>query len=66
MEDRQQLLFRNLGFGGVLGAGIGILQLVSTQAAPNIGQLLGYALGGALGGAVLVLLVSAILRWLVR
>jgi hypothetical protein len=66
VSERQQLLLRNLGFGAVLGAGVGILQVVSTQAAPNIGALLGGALGGMAGGAILVVLVAAIFRWLFK
>ena len=66
MDNRQQLLFRNLGYGAVLGAGIGLLNVVSTQVAPNIGALLGSAIGGAIGGAILVVLVSTIYRWLFK
>ena len=66
MTDRQQLLLRNLNYGAVLGAGVGILQVVSTQAAPNNGMLLGAAIGGAAGGAVLLVLVSSIFRWMFK
>ena len=66
MNDRQQLLVRNLGVGAVLGAGVGLLQVVSTQPAPNNGMLLGAAIGGAIGGAILVVLASTILRWIFR
>jgi hypothetical protein len=66
VNDRQQLLVRNLIFGAALGAGVGVLQVVSTQPAPTIGALLGGALGGMAGGAILVVLVSAIFRWLFK
>jgi hypothetical protein len=66
VEDRRQVLLKNLGFGAAFGAGIGLVQVISVQAAPNIGQLLGYALGGAIGGAILMVLTSAMLRWLFK
>jgi hypothetical protein len=66
VDDRQRLLGRNLAFGAVLGVGIGVLQVVSTQAAPTNGALLGAAIGGAAGGAILVVLVSTVFRWLFR
>jgi hypothetical protein len=66
VEDRRQLLFKNLLFGAVLGAGIGMLQVVSTQTTTTNAILLGHVIGGALGGAVLVLLASTILRWLFK
>jgi len=66
VEDRRQLLLKNLLFGGVLGACVGVLQVVSTQTAPTNAILLGHVMGGALGGAILVLLVSTVLRWLFK
>jgi hypothetical protein len=66
VENRRQLLFRNLVFGAVLGAGIGALQVASTQSTTTNAILLGHIIGGALGGAVLVLLASTILRWLFK
>jgi len=66
LESRQQLLKRNLVFGAVLGACIGVLQVVSSQAPVTNAVLLGNVLGGALGGAVLVVLVSTIFRWLFK
>jgi len=66
MVDRQQLLIRNLVFGAVLGGAVGVLQVVSTYAAPTNAILLGHVIGGAIGGAVLVLLLSAIMRWLFK
>jgi hypothetical protein len=66
VDDRQQLLARNLTFGAVLGASIGVMQVVSTPGPTTNAILLGHVIGGALGGAVLVVLVSAIFRWLFR
>jgi hypothetical protein len=66
VDNRQQLLVRNLSFGAALGAGVGVLQVVSTQAAPTNGMLLGAAIGGAAGGAILIVLVSAVFRWLFK
>jgi hypothetical protein len=66
VDDRQQLLARNLTFGAVLGASIGVMQVVSTPGPTTNAILLGNVIGGALGGAVLVVLVSAIYRWLFR
>ena len=64
--DRRQLLQRNLVFGAVLGASIGVLQVVSTPGPTTNAILIGTVIGGAAGGAVLVVLVSAIFRWLFR
>jgi hypothetical protein len=66
MESRQQLLGRNLVFGAVLGACIGVLQVVSTQATTTNAILLGHIIGGAAGGAILVVLVSSIFRWIFK
>lgn len=65
-EDRRQLLARNLSFGGLVGAGIGLLQAYSKGEAADTGALLGHMIGGALGGAVLFVLASAIARWMTR
>lgn len=66
MDDRQQLLARNLTFGAVLGAAIGVMQVVSTPGPTTNAILLGHVIGGAFGGAVLIVLVSAIYRWIFR
>jgi hypothetical protein len=66
VESRQQLLVKNLTFGAVLGAAIGVMQVVSTPGPTTNAILLGHVIGGALGGAVLVVLVSAIYRWIFR
>lgn len=65
-EDRRELLARNLSFGGLVGAAIGLLQVYSKGEAADPGALLGYMVGGAVGGAVLFVLVSAIARWMTR
>jgi len=49
VENRRQLLFRNLVFGAVLGAGIGALQVAFTQSTTTNAILLGHIIGGALG-----------------
>lgn len=66
VENRQQLLVRNLVFGAVLGACIGVLQVVSTPGTTTNAILLGHIIGGAAGGAVLVVLVSAVFRWIFK
>jgi hypothetical protein len=66
VEDRRQLLVRNLTIGAVLGAGIGVLQVVSSTVPVTNAVLVGNVIGGALGGAVLLLLASAVLRWLFK
>jgi hypothetical protein len=66
VEDRRQLLFRNVTFGAVLGAAIGVMQVVTTPGPTTNAILLGHVIGGAVGGAVLVVLVSTIFRWLFK
>ena len=66
VEQRQQLLLRNLTFGAVVGACVGVLQVVSTPGPTTNAILLGHVIGGALGGAVLVVLMSTIFRWLFK
>ena len=66
MDDRQQLLVKNLTFGAVLGAAIGVMQVVTNPGPTTNAILLGHVIGGAAGGAVLVVLVSAIYRWIFR
>ena len=65
-EDRRDLLHRNLSFGAVIGAGIGGLQVLTTQPDAAITTVMGHAAGGAIGGAVIFVLVSAIARWVLR
>jgi len=66
VESRQQLLLRNLVFGAVLGACIGLLQVVSSPSPVTNAVLLGNIIGGAAGGAILVVLVSGIVRWIFK
>jgi hypothetical protein len=66
VESRQQVLWRNLVFGAVLGACIGVLQVVSSAGPVTNAVLLGNVIGGAAGGAILVVLVSGIVRWMFK
>jgi hypothetical protein len=57
---------RNLAFGAAVGAGIGLVQVVSSPSTLSAAAIAGVVLGGALGGAVVFVLASALWRMIVR
>jgi hypothetical protein len=66
MGDRRQLLLRNLAFGAMVGAGIGLVGVLSSSAPFDITAAAGSVIGGALGGAVIFALAAALWRMVVR
>jgi len=66
VPGRRQQLVRNLAFGAVVGAGIGMVQAVSSPSTLSAAAIAGVVLGGALGGAVVFVLASALWRMIVR
>ena len=53
-------------FGAAIGAGIGLLQVVSKASGINVSVVIGAVIGGALGGAVISVLAMAVWRVIVR
>jgi hypothetical protein len=66
VEDRREVLRRNLSFGAVIGAGVGGIQVMTTQPDAGTAVIMAHAAGGAIGGAVVFVLVSAVVRWMLR
>jgi hypothetical protein len=66
VQNRRELLRRNLSFGAVIGAGMAGLEVVSTQPEATTKTIMAHAAGGAVGGAVVLVLVSALVRWMIR
>lgn len=66
MDNPRQQLRRNISYGLVVGACLGLMSVLNGQAVLNVSIVLGATVGGALGGAVLFVLAAAVWRVLFR
>jgi hypothetical protein len=66
VDNLRQQLGRNISYGLVVGACLGLMSVINGPAALNLSIVLGATIGGALGGAVLFVLAAAVWRILFR